>query len=98
MAESIKVQQWTKRITEFERSGLSRQAWCKQEGVKPNTLDYWRKRLRDRAPALVPMVVTGAAAGSVAIEITLPNGTRVRATNEADAEWLSALIRGVAGC
>ena len=33
---------WTKQIEEWQASGLSRNAYCKREGVKPTTFDYWR--------------------------------------------------------
>jgi hypothetical protein len=33
---------WTKRIKEWQASGLSRNAFCEREGLKPTTFDYWR--------------------------------------------------------
>ena len=33
---------WTKQIKEWQASGLSRNAYCKREGLKPTTFDYWR--------------------------------------------------------
>ena len=107
MAESSKAQQWSKRIAEFEGSGVSRRAWCRQQGLNPNTLDYWRSRLRRAnvtatgarvSAALVPIVVAGNSVAVASIEIALPSGTRVRATSEADPVWLSALVRGLSGC
>lgn len=107
MAESSKAQQWAKRIAAFEGSGVSRRAWCQRQGLNPNTLDYWRSRLRQTnvaatgaqaSAALVPIVVAGNSAATASIEIALPSGTRVRATSEADPVWLSALVRGLSGC
>ena len=107
MAESSKAQQWAKRIAEFEVSGLSRRAWCRRRGLNPNTLDYWRSRLRRANPAatgtrasatLVPIVVAGSGAAAPSIEIALVDGTRVRATCAVEAAWLSALVRGISGC
>jgi hypothetical protein len=102
MAESVKAQQWAKRIAAFERSGLKRHEWCTQEGVKTSTLDYWRTRLRDPKPGLVPIVVGPAQerGGDMlsGIELELLVGVRVRAAIGVEAAWLSALIRGIAGC
>ena len=33
---------WTKQIKDWQASGLSRNAYCKREGLKPTTFDYWR--------------------------------------------------------
>ena len=33
---------WTKQIKNWQASGLSRNACCKREGLKPTTFDYWR--------------------------------------------------------
>ena len=101
MAQLSKAQQWAKRIAAFEGSGLSRRAWCVQQGLNPHTLDYWRSRLRGAHPAaasaaLVPIMV--AANDAASVEIALPGGTRVRASSTVDTAWLSALVRGLSGC
>ena len=33
---------WTKQIKEWQASGLSHNAYCQREGLKPITFDYWR--------------------------------------------------------
>ena len=33
---------WTKQINDWRASGLTRNAYCQREGLKPTTLDYWR--------------------------------------------------------
>jgi hypothetical protein len=33
---------WTKQIKEWQASGLSRNAFCEREGLRPTTFDYWR--------------------------------------------------------
>lgn len=33
---------WTKQIRDWQASGLSRNAYCQREGLKPTTFDYWR--------------------------------------------------------
>ncbi len=112
MAESEKARAWVDRVEAFESSGLSRRAWCRQQGLKPNTLDYWRKRLRTRdaavdsvLPEVVPIVVATecgdratAPSTSGVVSIDLPQGVCVRADVCMDATWLATLVRGIAGC
>jgi beta-glucuronidase len=72
MAVSSKREVWAGRIAAWERSGLSRRAWCGERGVNVRTLDYWRRRLqREPAPrkrqarsAPVPIVVAPAASAA----------------------------------
>ncbi len=33
---------WEKHIKAWRLSGLSRNAYCQREGLKPTTFDYWR--------------------------------------------------------
>jgi hypothetical protein len=73
---------WSKQINEWQASGLSRNAYCKREGIKPTTFDYWRALIvSDHADAesvkqpvsgngitLVPVKVTDPARGDAALE------------------------------
>lgn len=105
MVGTKKAHVWAKRVAAFERSGESRRAWCAGQGLSPNTLDYWRVRLRggNAAPSLVPIVVesgsqSSGAHGAPGVDIELPGGVRIRATANVDAAWLSAVLRGMVGC
>jgi len=91
-----KARLWAERIAGFERSKLSRRAWCRQEGLNPNTLDYWRSRLRPATKALVPIVVAEPEGASV--EIALAGGTRVRVARTVEVKWLVELVRGLSAC
>jgi hypothetical protein len=85
---------WAKRVRAFERSGLSRRAWCAQEKVPLSTLDYWRLRLRRAAaPALVPLMVDSAPAAK-RIEVALGD-VRLHVPSDVDANWLCNLLRGL---
>ena len=33
---------WEKQVKDWRSSGLSRNAYCQREGLKPTTFDYWR--------------------------------------------------------
>lgn len=92
-----KAKHWSARIEAFERSGLGRRVWCEQEGVSPNTLDYWRRRLRGaRAGStqarLVPIRM--ALASSLTLEVTLPGGALLRVAGVGPAD-IVALARGL---
>lgn len=40
--DEVKWACWTKQIEDWQASGLSRNAYCKREGLRPGTFDYWR--------------------------------------------------------
>ena len=42
--------QWRERIERYSRSGLTRRAFCAQEGIGESTLGAWQRRLRNAAP------------------------------------------------
>ncbi len=37
---------WEQRLAEYESSGKTITAWCKEQSVRDNQFYYWRKRLR----------------------------------------------------
>jgi transposase len=93
-----KEELWTKRMRAFERSGLSRRAWCAQEKVALSTLDYWRLKLGttgELKPSLVPVVVADSQVPvSGRIEVSL-GGVQLRLPATVDAAWLCSLLRGL---
>ena len=105
MSRLAKQARWGKRVSAFERSGLTRKAWCLRAGVAVGTLDYWRARLRDRGDrseqALVPIVVSDqprveiSLAGVGTVDIDLGGGVRLRANAQVDAQWLASVLRGL---
>lgn len=89
---------WTKRMRAFERSGLSRRAWCEKEGVPLSSLDYWRRRLRtmETAQALVPIVVAEQPLSSKTCLIEIDaSGVQLRVPTNIDADWLCRVLRGL---
>ena len=107
MAKTDKQRMWTRRIAEWERSGMSRRTWCAANEVSVHTFDYWRRRLREQPltsasprQTLMPVVVKSApfASSPAAIEIALPSGIALRAQSMVDARWLAALVREIGAC
>lgn len=37
---------WEKRYNEFQASGKSQAAWCKEKNINPNTFNFWYLRLK----------------------------------------------------
>ena len=89
----MKATHWSARITAYERSGLGRRAWCEREGVSPNTLDYWRRRLGGTrsGSALVPIQ---AAVPSLVVDVRLPGAASLRVSGVTVAQ-VAELIRGL---
>ncbi len=105
MSRFAKQALWRKRVLAFERSGLTRKAWCQRAGVAVATLDYWRARLRSLSAqpgqALVPIVVSEAPkdgtrlSGAGTVEIDLGGGVRMWADAGVGAQWLASVLRGL---
>jgi hypothetical protein len=41
-----KLELWKEKRREFEKSGLTRKAFCQKNRIKESTLDYWFSRIR----------------------------------------------------
>jgi hypothetical protein len=104
MSRLAKQVHWRKRVLAFERSGLTRVAWCAREGVATATLDYWRRRSRavveGLKPALIPIVVSDTRVAEAVgtggtLEIDLGGGVRLRADAQVSAQWLASVLRGL---
>jgi hypothetical protein len=76
--KSSKQEVWRSRLRRFKSSGMSVARFCRSERVSAPSFYQWRKRLalepgKKGAPLFLPVHVTQSAA----VEIRLPNGTRV---------------------
>ena len=97
--------EWQERLKRFEASGLSIEAFCRQEDVGRSTLMDWLRALKKEPlkqaavegetrsaerPAFVPVTVNANM-----IEILLPGGGRVRLSAGIDRAVLLDVIRVV---
>lgn len=68
---------WERVVSSFERSGLSRKAFCEQASVSTSSFDYWRRKLAAKTPGFIelPPIERGAA---WEIELDLGGGMALR--------------------
>lgn len=66
---------WQQHISEWEKSGLTQTAYCKQQNIKLANFGYWRNRLNKSNPSrkLIPVHMES----STMIRLALPNGIRL---------------------
>ena len=48
--DEAKWAHWAKVIQAWRASGLTRNTYCRREGIKPSTLDYWRPLIDQDPP------------------------------------------------
>ena len=63
-----KTQYWQQHIIDWKESGITPALYCAQNGIKPNTMHYWRRKLSLPAPKpnkLVPIMVRSAGPARV---------------------------------
>jgi len=89
------------RLTEeHAQSGLTKKEFCRQRRINLGTFYSWTKK-RYKSSKLA--VASGFAEVNVqlpesAVEVLLPNGSRIGIRHMSDRDKLVALVRGVAGC
>ena len=73
------AEDWQALIAGQERSGLSRVAFCRREGIGPTSFDKWKRRLLARRPAeFVDVTPRSASPTAWDMEVALPNGVVLR--------------------
>jgi transposase len=90
-------------VVEFERSGMTRTAFCRAQGVSAHTLDYYRRMRRGQAvvaPRLVPVELVGTservsppqASCGAPLRVELSNGRRIVIEEGFSATLLKSVI------
>lgn len=85
-------------IGEFEKSGLTRKAFCEERGLVLTTFHGWFKKRPAQGRFVEVAVGREVEEHAGEIEIELANGTHVWIRPGEDSKGLAELVRGVAGC
>ena len=89
---------WKQQVEAFEKSGMSRAAFCEQNQLKIYGLDYWRRRSRKRAAesGWIPLQVKENAGQEKVESICLRIGKlEIEIRPGFDRELLAEVIRVV---
>lgn len=75
-------------------SGLTKKAFCQQQGIKLSLFYYWQKRYRQQQEedaGFLPVQINGHS-GTGDIEIFYPNGVQVRLGGGVSLSFVRSLI------
>ena len=72
ITHQMRLQQWSKIISECLASGLNKTAWCRQNGISDKQFFYWQKILRREAYALAETSHDGASIPATAQTPSIP--------------------------
>ena len=72
VTHQMRLQQWSKIISECLASGLNKTEWCRQNGISDKKFFYWQKILRREAYALAEISHDGALIPATAQTSTVP--------------------------
>jgi len=93
---------WQQQIGDWQASGLSGIAYCKQQSLTYHRFVYWRKKLADSGhypdeesavtgfARVAPVSGVGATDG---LTVSLPGGVSITGLHAGNIEWLGALLR-----
>ncbi len=87
------LREWSERVAERNRSGLSVKKWCEENGFKERNYHYWLKQVREYAVQMMDAVGSPLKRGSTAnsemipyeggsVELGVPEGWAVCALSE----------------
>ncbi len=86
-------------LAAFEESGLSLAEFCRRQGVHPERVRRWRKRLETASPLPVPRLVelvpTRPSVG-VRLRVVFPTGVHVEVSEVSLDEGLATTLSAVA--
>ena len=66
--DEAKWAHWTRVLNDWRASGLTRNAYCRREGIKPSTLDYWRPLVDQDRSRMTPPVEAKSVKENLASE------------------------------
>jgi hypothetical protein len=97
-----KAEQWSERIVEQQRSGLSIKQFCRERGLTLWSFYDWRKRLRETGPVRFALVERGnhpeaSSSSNADVEVVFATGERLRIRSGVDAATLRTVVEALRG-
>lgn len=93
---AVRKERWRELIGQQERSGLSVQEFCKEQGLTEQSFYAWRKRLRNQQPMRFALLETGSVQRQpereAGLELILARGERLRIGAGVDATVLRTVL------
>lgn len=80
-------------INEWQTSGLSKKAFCRQRNIASATFHYWYKRItKSPSPGFTEVALPQRERTNLC-EIVFPSGVRVIFEGEPSASWVREVLR-----
>lgn len=99
---------WLSRIKDFQESGLSRQDWCRQNGIPQSTFSYWfrkqRSQISDTEEVNTPVfarlpseqeIQSGYITGDAPVTICLPENIRIKVNADCPPGLMASLLQAL---
>lgn len=80
-------------IKEWQNSGLSKKAFCRDREITYQTFHYWNKRLMSAGMSGFSEVKLSLPAETNGFELTFPSGVRMTFQGQPSATWLRELCK-----
>ena len=86
---------WKQHLEAWKQSGQSQVAYCREHGLKPHQLTYWKGRFAQSQSStkLIPLRLPALPAEpSITVAVTLPDGVRLEVPAKQATELLPKLL------
>ena len=102
MTRTERTQFWQQRINDWQTTGLSGSAYCKQQSLIYHQFVYWRSKLsaveaypiQEEATTGFARVVSVPGAGATdGLTVSLPGGVSITGLHAGNIELLGAVLR-----
>lgn len=88
---------WRQTVREFRKSGLSRRAFCEQNGIKKSSLDYWLARLSKprKLAGLVEVKPAAPPAAGGRLDVVIGGRYRIEIHGALDGELFREVVHAL---
>lgn len=80
-------------INEWQTSGLSKKAFCRNRNISYQTFHYWCKQLSKASSSGFSEVAIQRGQGTNECEIIFPSGARMILQGEPSVSWLREVLK-----